>query len=148
MLGNDPCYVAFAREILQITDFCGEKDGLSLICDEDEETAPNFYKLYRRIKKVWPKAKDKLAGITFADDKFLFALQAADLVASLIRLEAGRKMLSIPYDYESLFAHLTKDPRGTGERIWQAEIGFNDEQSLKGLADGLKHEWDRRPDGR
>lgn len=143
MLGNDPCYAAFAREVLQIIGFCGKEDKISLICDEDEGTAMNFYHLYRRIKLQWPQAKDKFAGITFADDKYLFALQAADLVVSLIRLEAGKRMLQIPYDYEPLFSELNA-PASKGENIWQIEISFNDSGTLSKLADDLKKEWDKR----
>jgi hypothetical protein len=143
-LGNDPSYAAFVREILQIIDFCGTDDGISLICDEDEETAMEFYRLYRHIKRVWPTAKDKLAGITFADDTQLFALQAADMVASLIRLEAGRRMLALPYDYGDLFQDLTAATAKPGERIWQSEIAFADENTMVQLATDLKGEWDRR----
>lgn len=143
MMGNDPLYAAFAREVLQIIDFCSPADKIILICDEDEQTAETFYKLYRRIKKVWPQAKERLAGITFADDKVLFALQAADLVTSLIRLEAGRRMLNLPYDYESLFACLAVNP-ANGERIWQAEISFNGEHTLTEFANDLKKQWDER----
>jgi hypothetical protein len=136
-LGNNPCYAAFATEMLQIIDFCSKEDKISLICDEDEETATEFYRLYRRVKKVWPAAKDKLIGITFATDMYLLALQAADLVASLIRLEAGRKMLALSYDYEALFQDLTLTKAKPGERIWQAETSSVDEGTLIQLATDL-----------
>lgn len=88
VFGHDPSYMAFMRTILQVVDFTPDRDGLVLVCDEDEETALPFYKLYRRIKQVMPEVKRKLNAISFCDDNAVFAVQAADFVASMVRLDA------------------------------------------------------------
>jgi Protein of unknown function (DUF3800) len=87
VFGDDPSYMSFMRIMMQVTDFASATDKISLTCDEDEETVWNFYRLYRRLKKVWPGVRERLAAISFADDRFVFALQAADFIAAIIRLE-------------------------------------------------------------
>src|ERR1700691_3750879 len=54
--GHDPSYLAFVRAVLQVSQFTPDGERVSLICDEDEETAIPFYKLYRRVKKILPGA--------------------------------------------------------------------------------------------
>jgi len=137
--GNDPVFVAFARSLLRVIEFTPDPDKISFICDDDEETAVHFYRLYRRIKKVLPEAKNKIVAITFADDKVLFALQAADFVASLMRLEAGRRMHRIPYDYLSLFKALSKSPE-SHEKLWEVSAAFGNKTTLVHLAKSLKAE--------
>jgi len=51
-----------------------------------------------------------MKGITFADDRLSFALQAADLVSSLIRQEAILRFRNEPYQFQSLFEELFKTP--------------------------------------
>src|SRR5438270_10363516 len=52
--GNDPIYMAFERMALQAIEFTPDRDSISMIVDEDEETTLPFYRLYKRVKRVWP----------------------------------------------------------------------------------------------
>jgi len=141
--GNDPVFVAFARALLKVVEFTPDPDKISFICDDEEQVAIHIYRLYRRIKTVFPKARKKLVGITFADDRVLFALQAADLVAALMRLEVGRKWLRASYDCAPLFDALSKSPE-RHERIWEVSTAFADKPTLIGLAQALKAEREKR----
>lgn len=37
VFGKDPSYMAFVRTLLQVVDFTPDRDGLVLVCDEDEK---------------------------------------------------------------------------------------------------------------
>jgi hypothetical protein len=103
MLGDDPFYTAFLRQLLEIMKVTQPEDKLSMICDDEELMALPMYKLYRRVKLVDPGARDKLKSLTFGDDEWMYGLQAADFVSSIIRMEAGKRFLNAPNDFEKLF---------------------------------------------
>jgi len=141
--GDDPVFVAFARALLKVVEFTPDQDKISFTCDDEEQVAFPIYRLYRRIKTVFPEARKKLVAISFADDRALFGLQAADLVAALLRLEARRMWLRVRYDCEPLFNALSKSP-AKHERIWDVSIAFADGPTLIGLAGSLKAEREKR----
>ena len=132
--GRDPSFMAFVRTLLKVVEFTPDGDKAVLVCDEDEETVVNFYRLYRRIKKVIPEVKRKFAAISFCDDNYVFAVQAADFVASMVRLDALAKRDKKKNDYLPLFKALTAEPDRKHERIWYAGIGRGDKESLMRIA--------------
>jgi hypothetical protein len=129
VFGHDPSYMAFMRTILLVADFTPDRDGMVLVCDEDEETALEFYRLYRRIKKVMPEVKRKLAAISFCDDTQVLAVQAADFVASMVRLDALARRDKKKHEYRKLFKALTANPE-KHERIWFCGIAKGDKKAL------------------
>jgi hypothetical protein len=131
----DPHYLAFMSGIMGPVVYVQERDFVSLICDDDEETAINCFQFYRRIRKVDKMAHDKLVSISFAQDKQFPALQGADFVASLVRLEAHRQFEQRPYDYRELFLHLTA-PSSPGGMRWG--IAFYDKQKLATMGKKLE----------
>lgn len=56
---NDPYYVAFARALSQIEELLLEDDRVSLICDDDRETAWDCYRHYRGLQAVSPAIRKK-----------------------------------------------------------------------------------------
>ncbi|HEX6505090.1 MAG TPA: DUF3800 domain-containing protein [Terriglobales bacterium] len=140
-MGGDPNYTAFMRALLRVLSFTHDGDHISVICDDEESTAWTFYKLYRRIKLIWPGARKKLVALTFGDDKFMFGLQASDLVSSLIRLEARLMLFKEPYDYQPLFKALSADPDHKHERLWDMGIAIVKENTLTGAAEELHKAW-------
>jgi Protein of unknown function (DUF3800) len=141
--GHDPSYLAFVRAILQVSDFAPDGEKISIICDEDEETALPFYKLYRRIKKVLPSARKKLAAVSFADDKVMYALQAADLVASLLRLDSNALLTKTPHDYKRLLKAIQRPPE-RHERLWFCGVATADKASLLKTAQNTTDDLKRR----
>lgn len=141
ILGDDPFFTAFLRMLLEIMELTHHEDKLSMICDDEEEMALPMYKLYRRVKLIHPDARAKLKALTFGDDEWMHGLQAADLVSSIVRLEAGKRFSQMAYDYERLFSELTKPPnRDAGDKIWACTIGFADRAMLERVAEGFKEE--------
>jgi hypothetical protein len=83
-----------------------------------------------------PEMRDKMAAISFADDRYLFGLQAADLISSLVRKEAGRDFFGEDFEYRPLFNLLKEHPKD-GENIRRFGIAFCDRETLMGIADDL-----------
>jgi hypothetical protein len=135
LLGKDPAYVSFQSCITAILGHGGQEESLvSLICDDEEQTAWNFYQLYRRVRLNRPDANKQLVSIAFANDKHFTTLQAADLVASLSRLEAGSRFHGVPYDYTELFKLLTL--RESRSRL-EFKGGYYNKESLIDLSRGI-----------
>jgi hypothetical protein len=143
VFGHDPIYMAFMRTILQLVDFTPDRDGMVLVCDEDEQTAIPFYQLYRRIKKVMPGVRRKLAAISFCDDNAVFGVQAADLVASMVRLDALSRRDKKKHEYRRLFKALTAQPE-KHERIWLCGIAKGDKKALLQTAKDTTKDLKRR----
>jgi len=136
LLGDNPHFTAFLRVILKIIELSAGGHHVSLVCDDEEEMALPMYKLYRRVKIVNPSAREQLRAITFADDRFSFGLQAADLIASIMRLEAGKRFFGKPYDYARLFSAISSVPKEQ-EIICECSMAFCGHDELTRLADGL-----------
>ena len=140
--GNDPSYLAVARTMLHIAEFTSPSDKVSLIFDDDEETAWQFYRLYRRLKQKWPRARSTFRAMSFGDDRFFSGLQAADLVASIIRQEVSVDIAKTKYDYHRLYKALAAEPKKE-ERLWFLSIAVAKRSNLIKTAESLKEEWER-----
>jgi hypothetical protein len=143
VFGKDPAYMAFVRCIQEVCHFTPSNDGIVLCCDEDEETTLAFYRLYKQVKRKMPGLKRKLNAISFCDDRVLFGLQASDFVASLIRLDARKRLTKTMHDYDALFeamtAHPTKD-----ERLWFCGIATANRETLQTIAQDTLEDLRRR----
>jgi hypothetical protein len=126
---GDPIYFAFTGAILEFMKYA-KNDIVILTCDENPATAMQMYQLYTRLKQVDPAARNQLKQIAFGDDNFVPALQAADVVASLMRSEARQRFFNEPYDHEPLFNALTKQPNSP-EAIVIAATAFVDEPIIE-----------------
>jgi hypothetical protein len=84
-----------------------------------------------------------LVALSFADDKYLYGLQASDLIASIMRLEVRRKLIRSPYDYEPLFKALRKPIDHKRERVWDLSIAMGTKENLRTLAEDLKTGWQK-----
>jgi uncharacterized protein DUF3800 len=127
----DPYHTAFLRVMMLLADYA-QGNHISLICDDDNETAVTSYRYYKRLRPVDSVRGEKFVALTFADDEHFLALQAADMLSSLTRLEAKRRFFSDYYDYVPLFNYLTD---GEHKLTWQA--CFADQSALIKLSKGL-----------
>jgi hypothetical protein len=114
--------------MIQLTEFAKNDDVLNVICDYDMETAWDTYRHYLAIRKADLEVRKKTAAITFADDKFFVALQAADMMAFLTRHEARQRFYNIKNEWAPLFRRMIRD-RGPGKIAWKAL--FADEKMTK-----------------
>jgi hypothetical protein len=121
---TNPYYLAFARGVMELSDYAGADDQISIICDEDAETAWKCFQHYLGLREADPDIRKKTISLSFADDEHFPALQAADLTAYLSRREAWRLFYKRPYCFEPLFDYLTKE-RGAGKMIWRALFADN-----------------------
>jgi hypothetical protein len=134
---SDPHYLAFTRAILEISNQLNSDDRASIVCDDDLIKAWDCYLHYRQICKVMPEISKKFASLTFARDANFPALQAADMIAFLSRLEAAARFHNDENKWLKLFNHLVTEPKaGAGLMRWFAM--FADETRLLGLANSLE----------
>lgn len=104
---DDPAYLAFTQASAALKKHaCRDEDRISIMCDDREETALNFYQIYRRFKRTSPELRKKFVSLSFADDKSFPALQAADLIAALVRLESLKRFNYHTHDYGPLVSDL------------------------------------------
>jgi hypothetical protein len=140
-VGNNALFMAFLRSVLFVYGFASDA-VICLAFDEDNETTEPYYKLYKRVKKILPGADKKLAAITFADDRSLYALQAADLVGGLIRLQYDAVWNGAAFDYRALYDELVK-PGQPHERLWELGIPEASKDTLQKLVEDLKKLWEQ-----
>jgi hypothetical protein len=130
---NDPYYIAFSRGMLEAVDYIHANDRLSLVCDDDAETAWLCYQHYRGVRRAYSKVRTKTISLSFADDEYFPALQAADMVAFLSRLEAKRRFFSDDYIWVRLFNHIVKR-RGAGGTTWMSMFANKEKMISLGMA--------------
>jgi len=131
---DDPYYLAFIRAMLELDAHTREDDRISLICDDDTETAWDCYRHYRSVRRVHDKLRKKTIALSFADDEYFPALQASDMVAFLSRLEAKSRFYRDRYSFRRLFEYLTTE-KGVNCMKWGAL--FADEAKLLDLSKAL-----------
>lgn len=132
-LGKNPQYAAFARIIQEaIKEEVAEGDELCIVCDDEEEAGLGVYKLYRKLKVIYPAARTRIVSLSFADDEYFYPLQGADMVASLVRFEARRVFLGEDYYHRALYERLI----AKSDAVPQAAvtIGLFDRDGLDGLS--------------
>jgi hypothetical protein len=116
--GENPFYLAFKTALILFAEYRKADDTLVIVFDDDEETAKHCLNLYRKMKIEDTSLRSAFASITFADDKVYLPLQAADLLAGLVRLECALEFSGTPYIYKSLYEYLA-EIRGPGSIRWQ-----------------------------
>jgi hypothetical protein len=94
-VGRNANYFAFRWAVFAMTSHIRSTEGnhIHLVCDEDEEAVPEFYKWYKKVKIDLPQMQRCLASICFGNDLFLPQLQAADVFAGINRQEAKRRLI-------------------------------------------------------
>jgi len=130
-IGNvqDPYYLAFVRALLELVDYAQGDDVLSVVCDYDMETAWDCYRHYQGVRRAHDVVRKKTASISFADDRYFPALQAADLMAFLARHEARAQFYQKGRnEWFPLFDYIVRD-RGAGRMRWLKM--FADEKKTK-----------------
>ena len=143
IFGKDPSYMTFVRTAMHVMEFCPDRSKVTMICDDDEETAMPFFGLYRRLKKVWPDARRKLGGIAFVDDHYLFGVQASDLVASLMRYEAAETINGTHYEYKPLYDALIAHPTKYEPWLYNISLGVADKHKMLQTAEDMRDHYEK-----
>ena len=135
-LGNNPHYIAFVRVLLEILEPISKEDKLSIICDDEEETAIPMYRLYRKVRLAWRDARERLSSICFSDDQVFAPLQAADMVASLTRLNARQLIHGDTNLYAPLFEAFSQPEEA--DQLWGFNTATFEKNGLIGVAKDMK----------
>jgi hypothetical protein len=77
-------------EKTEITDTCSP---ISIVIDDDRESSLQCYEMLSHLKNAHQKARDRIDGISFVNDRSYPAVQAADMIAyeSRVLMEARAK---------------------------------------------------------
>lgn len=134
---HDPYQLAFIRGLLAIKDYAGKGDVVNVICDDDEVTAWDTYMHFRAVFKALPEIADSFVGISFAKSQHYTPLQAADMVAFLVRREASARFWHKPNEYKRLADYLMADPKPGSQGVMHWYTMFADEQQLVNLANDM-----------
>jgi hypothetical protein len=78
---NDPYHLEFVRGLDEIARYGASDDRLAILCDDDEQTAWDSYRLYRQLRKPRHAVREKVKALSFADSVAFPALQAADMIS-------------------------------------------------------------------
>ena len=133
LLGNDPHFLAFTRAIHEMVKFVPGDTRISVICDDEEFFADKCLRLYRRLKMTHGETGKRLVSICFADDRAYSAIQAADMISSLLRFEAQRQIDGTPYEYQALYNFLMTSDRA------RYSVGIFGKEQLEGVGrDAMK----------
>jgi hypothetical protein len=76
---------------------------IALNCDDEEANSVKCLKLYTNLRMRYPEIKRDYISIGFGDDKSFFQLQAADMLASLVRQEVELQVNQRPFDMRPMY---------------------------------------------
>lgn len=102
---------------LRLLKFChdqmdewGYSEPISFVFDDDHKISPKLYASWSFLKRRKRAARNKMAGITFADDGLMAPLQAADVIAcGLVRAHRDSEVMwDLKHDFSPLFI----EPKG------------------------------------
>lgn len=132
---DDPYHIAFARAITELGEYVHPEDKISVVCDLDRETAWDSFRHYSGIRAADPKLRQQTVSLSFADDEYFPALQAADMIAYLLRLEAKWQFYGIRYSYKPLLEYLIDKRPKSSTAKWGVMLA--DKKTLIELGKGL-----------
>jgi hypothetical protein len=130
---RDPYFLAFIRGLTELVHRIGEDDRISIIFDDDRDTAWDCYNHFRAIGEADPEVQKKAVSISFANDRHFPALQAADMVSFLARKEADERFNQVTNIWGSLYGRLTTEPQPQYGIMRWLEL-YADEENLVKLA--------------
>jgi hypothetical protein len=86
----------------------GDHDvALSLVLDDNEQTAVTCYQLLRKLRLLKPELKKRISGICFVEDSRYPGVQAADLIAYEARRYMVGKLVNSDQEPSKLLVTLT-----------------------------------------
>lgn len=127
--GRDPHYFAFARAVNEILIYPAipKHYEVGLILDDDEAKAMECYRLLKKMKAQHEQVRKRVTSICFDSDRSSIPVQASDLFAYVVRLEAQKRFLGIDYVYRPLFEAFREVSPETGRHLHFAGYFYNAE---------------------
>jgi hypothetical protein len=136
-MGGEPHYLAFKRVLGEIVRYYKEPDiRVAVVCDDEQSYSPECYRILNALRSQHHDFQRKVISICFADDDYFVPLQAADMLAYLVRCEAERQFFGkAGHQFGSLFDQLISPPHGKGPTLLG---GFFGKEELRSLAAKVK----------
>jgi hypothetical protein len=103
---GDPYFLAFNRAMYETVEFLKTTSDprIGITCDDEEKYAVECYKLFTKARRENPQLRKVLTSICFGDDQHYLQLQAADLLAYVVRSCAAQRFHGEPSECGDLFA--------------------------------------------
>jgi hypothetical protein len=120
------CFERIMRKVKDRLEKWEDNDPVAMVFDDVESYAMQCYSAFCKIKRAHPALKSTFTAISFADDKFVLPLQAADVLSCAINKERtfGSKAWSENY---SRFRSLLKDGDPAYGKVYDSEYWDKDE---------------------
>ncbi len=128
---ENPYLTAFAHGVMRVVEHSSKDQQVNIICDHDQEIALDCLKHFNGLRQADMSLRMKLVSMTFADDQFFPSLQAADMAAYFVRLEAMRIFHGGKFRLKPFLEYLRRE-RGAGKMRWETMNA-----TKEGLAEGV-----------
>jgi hypothetical protein len=104
---KDPYHLELIRVLDALAQYAPD-DELAIACDDNDETAWESYRIYRKLRGIRSAVKDKVRSLSFADSIAFPALQAADMVSYLSRRQGEFEWYGHPFKMQALLSYVTR----------------------------------------
>ena len=108
---RDPAFLGFWMLVMDSLDLIDRIDkclSVAVILDDDPQTAKHFYDLLEGLKHQFPRVRQRISAVTFANDKEYPALQMADMIAFEARSLMVRRIADQTAPPSTLYMALTR----------------------------------------
>jgi hypothetical protein len=103
---DDPLFLAFHQVVLrgiEKTEIVDKCSSIGIVIDDDRESSLSCYKMLHILKQTFPKVRERISLVSFANDVRYPGIQAADMLA---------------YESRKLMVERKKDPNYQPSDLW------------------------------
>ena len=108
--------VVFKQLIQDLLEHAPQGIRFQLLCDDEQDLAPEVYKFYTRTKVQDSEARERLIGVAFMDDRYLPQVQLADMCAYFGRVETRSSVSTTNRTPTSGYCKTHRTQSGAGQR--------------------------------
>lgn len=124
---DDPMLLCIQRALFHLRKEMAQEPGerLIIVLDEDRESSLKQYNNLHQLRRTHEGLREFLAGICFADDKWLVQIQAADILANLTTRWYRSKLAGAPVIPRHLHQILNPTEPGSvkyRDELWDGEV--------------------------
>jgi len=104
---DDPLFLAFHQVVMrgiEKTEVVDKCSAIGLVIDDDRESSLSCYNMLHRLKQTFPKVRERISIISFANDVRYPGIQAADMLA---------------YESRKLMVEMKQNPSVKPSELWE-----------------------------
>jgi hypothetical protein len=105
---ENPLFLAFHQVVMrgiEKTEVIDRYSPIGVIIDDDRESSLSCYKMLHNLKQTFPKVRERISSISFANDVAYPGIQAADMLA---------------YESRKMKVDMKKDPTYKPSDLWES----------------------------